>query len=229
MRSAPGAITGHFPGCADREGLGWPLIKPSSLQAAFSWPGLALPWFRPTGRGCKARNLWIPTEFRLRSLMGASAGRHTPTQKSPLFRRITLPTTEGPQARGVWGRPRKWHLGSPWGGQHQLPPPLHVHAAHNRSSSCFRGSCVACGSWPAWGKSRPLLASLGGGFCVQRDQLGGEQLQGHLPKNRIKLRHTRSQPSPARLRSIAISFQDITHKKPSWSGSRNLATAPGLQ
>lgn len=159
--------------------------------------------------------------------MGASAGRHTPTQKSPLFRRITLLATEGPQARGGGGWPRKWHRGSPQSRQHQLSPPLHMHTAHNPSSSCFRGSCVACGSWPAWGKSRPLLAPVG--VCIQRDQLGGEQLQGHLPKNRIKLRHTRSQPSPARLRSIAISFQDITHNKPSWSGSRNLATASGLQ
>lgn len=151
----------------------------------------------------------------------------TPQHKIPTFPENHIAGNRGAPGSGWGGWPRKWHRGSPQSRQHQLSPPLHMHTAHNPSSSCFRGSCVACGSWPAWGKSRPLLAPVG--VCIQRDQLGGEQLQGHLPKNRIKLRHTRSQPSPARLRSIAISFQDITHNKPSWSGSRNLATASGLQ
>lgn len=34
-----------------------------------------------------------------------------------------------------------------------------------------------------------------------------------FPKSRAYLRRTRSQPSPAKPRSIAISFQDISHKK----------------
>lgn len=77
---------------------------------------------------------------------------------------------------------------------------------------------------PCVGKWRPLLTSLSPRW--ERSQTG--RLQGPtLPEKQGHLRRTLSQPSPAKPRSIAISFQDINHKKQPGSGWV-LEVGPGL-
>lgn len=135
----------------------------------------------------------IPQGFGPRSPMDAKADRDAAGMKDPPPRRVTL------RRRRAWGSrvgvcPRK---GSGTSTLPSHPPPG---ARRTEPGGCFRGGWVVC--WPA-------LASLG-----SASPAGWLQLQGRFPKHRAHLRHL----GPARLRSRAIRFQDITHKTASWPG-----------
>lgn len=73
---------------------------------------------------------------------------------------------------------------------------LHMHTAHNPSSSCSSEGQL-CSLWlmACMGQSRPLLAPVG--VCIQRDQLVGSSCRGTSQKTGLNSDTHRSQPSPS--------------------------------
>lgn len=137
----------------------------------------------------------FPQVLGLKSLMDAKAGRDAPGMKSPTFQE-----NRSGARRGAWGS--RWGvLGKAAAPAPSLPPHLQVHSGHQAAASEVAVWPVAS---PVWGESRLVLASLGPMFPA-----GWLQPRGHFPKNRPHVRCL----GPVGLRSIAISFQDITHKK----------------
>lgn len=90
-------------------------------------------------------------------------------------------------------------------------PSLHVHGRQLlRRWPCGRLPAL-CGA----NGGQPLLSW---GLCLEGRPAGQAAAAGLFLKGRTSLRRASSLPGPTRLRSIVISFQDMTHEKQPGSG-----------